>query len=152
MFSFFLTRRIDFDSGLFRLPDLDTLTLTSDFYVWYGAHGGYDRSAGDAYSSMAPDPTSDIFRGPCTPIIWFVFPIELMRLFPVRYFCHFKKTLLQFKKRWTIESNIVHTHNSESIECHFSHYWECAGNKRYWYNTKLNEMSLNCITTFKKGT
>jgi hypothetical protein len=35
-----------------------------------GAHGGCDRSA--------PDPTSDIFRGPCTPILWFVFPIRLM--------------------------------------------------------------------------
>jgi hypothetical protein len=29
------------------------------------------RSAGDAYSSMVrdPDPTSDIFRGLCTPIL-----------------------------------------------------------------------------------
>jgi hypothetical protein len=26
---------------------------------------------------MAPDPTSDIFRGPCTPILLFVFPIGL---------------------------------------------------------------------------
>jgi hypothetical protein len=34
------------------------------------AHGGCDRSTGDAYSSMSPDPTSDIFRGPCTPILW----------------------------------------------------------------------------------
>jgi hypothetical protein len=68
-FSVYLTRRTDFDSGLFRLPDLDTLILTTDFYVKYGAHGGCDRSAGDAYSSMAPDPTSDIFRGPCTPIL-----------------------------------------------------------------------------------
>jgi hypothetical protein len=33
------------------------------------AHGGCDRSTGDAYSSMAPDPTSDIFRGPCAPIL-----------------------------------------------------------------------------------
>jgi hypothetical protein len=53
------------------------------------AHGGCDRSTGDAYSSMAPDPTSDIFRGLCTPILWFVFPIRLMRLITDRYFCHF---------------------------------------------------------------
>jgi hypothetical protein len=53
------------------------------------AHGGCNRSTGDAYSSMAPDPTSDIFRGPCTPILWFVFPIKLMRLITDRYFCHF---------------------------------------------------------------
>jgi hypothetical protein len=32
-FSVYLTRRTDFDSGLFRLPDLDTLILTTDFYV-----------------------------------------------------------------------------------------------------------------------
>jgi hypothetical protein len=36
-----------------------------------------------------PDPPSDIFRGPCTPTLWFVFPIGLMRLITVRYFCHF---------------------------------------------------------------
>jgi hypothetical protein len=53
------------------------------------AHGGCDRSTGDAYSSMTPDPTSDIFRGPYTPILWFVFPIGLMRLITDRYFCHF---------------------------------------------------------------
>jgi hypothetical protein len=28
-----------------------------------------DWSAEDVFSSMAPDPTSDIFRGPCTPIV-----------------------------------------------------------------------------------
>jgi hypothetical protein len=33
------------------------------------AHGRCDQSTGDAYSSMARDPTSDIFRGPCTPIL-----------------------------------------------------------------------------------
>jgi hypothetical protein len=26
-------------------------------------------ATGDAYSSMAPDPTSDTFGGPCTPIL-----------------------------------------------------------------------------------
>jgi hypothetical protein len=53
------------------------------------AHGGCDRSTGDAYSSMAPDPTSDIFRDPYTPILWFVFPIGLLRLITDRYFCQF---------------------------------------------------------------
>jgi hypothetical protein len=50
-----LTRHTDFDNGMFRLPNLDTLILTTDFYVWYWTYGGCDRSAGDAYSSMAPD-------------------------------------------------------------------------------------------------
>jgi hypothetical protein len=59
-----------------------------------GAHGGCDRSTGDAYSSMAPDPTSDIFIGPCTPILWFVFPIRLMRLITDCYFCHFTSLVL----------------------------------------------------------
>jgi hypothetical protein len=43
----------------------------------------------DRGCSMAPDPTFDIFRGPCTPILWFVFPIGPMRLNTVRCFCHF---------------------------------------------------------------
>jgi hypothetical protein len=38
-FSVNFTKRTDFGSGFFRLPDLDTLILTTDFYVWYGAHG-----------------------------------------------------------------------------------------------------------------
>jgi hypothetical protein len=59
----------DFDSGLFRFPNLDKLILKTDFYVLYGAHGGCDQSAGDAYSSMAPDPTSGMIRGPCTSIL-----------------------------------------------------------------------------------
>jgi hypothetical protein len=46
------------------------------------------RSTGDAYSSLAPDPASDISRGPCTPILRFVFSIGLMILNTVRYFCH----------------------------------------------------------------
>jgi hypothetical protein len=45
----------DLDYGSYRLPDLVI---------------GRDRSTVDAYSSMAPDPTSDIFRSPCTPILW----------------------------------------------------------------------------------
>jgi hypothetical protein len=45
-FSVYLTRCTDFNNGLFCLPNLDTLILTTDFYVWYGVHGGCDRSAG----------------------------------------------------------------------------------------------------------
>ena len=56
-FSVYLTSRFDFDSGFFRFRNLDTLILTADFYVWYGAHGGCTQSAGSAYSSMTPDPT-----------------------------------------------------------------------------------------------
>jgi hypothetical protein len=88
---------------IFPLTWLSVLILTADnsvYLIWTHwfwlliftfdiAHGGCDRSAGDACSSMAPDPTSDIFRGPCTPILWFVFPIRLMRLITDRYFCHF---------------------------------------------------------------
>jgi hypothetical protein len=62
-------------------------------------NNGCDRPTRDAYSSMAPDPTSDIFRDPCTPIIWFVFPIGLMRLITVRYFCHFIYTCNKEFKR-----------------------------------------------------
>jgi hypothetical protein len=53
-----------------------------------GAHSGCDRSTEDAYSSMAPDATSDIFRSPCTPIIWVVFPIRLT-LYDIDYWSLF---------------------------------------------------------------
>jgi hypothetical protein len=43
----------------------------------------------DAYSSLAPYLTSDIFKGPCFPIFLFVFPTGLMRLITVRYLCNF---------------------------------------------------------------
>jgi hypothetical protein len=61
-------------------------TVHTVFLIWKGACGGCVWSTGDSYSSIAPGPTSDIFRGPCMPILWFVFPIGLMRLNIVRYF------------------------------------------------------------------
>ena len=67
-----------------------TLRLNTEWDL--RAHGGCDRSAGDAYSSMAPDPTS----GSCAPILWFVFPIWLMRLNTVRYFRHFIRKWILF--------------------------------------------------------
>jgi hypothetical protein len=62
-------------------------------FTWSGnrAHGGCDQSTGDAYSSMAPDPTSGItIPKVCVcPILWFVFPTGLMRSMTNRYLCHF---------------------------------------------------------------
>jgi hypothetical protein len=69
--------------------DTDLDTVITVYLIWKRAHGVCDRSTGGAYFSMAPDPTSDIFRGPWTPILRFVFPIGLTRLNTVRYFCHF---------------------------------------------------------------
>jgi hypothetical protein len=62
--------RINFDCGLFRLPDLDILNMG---FEWFGdkAHGGCDRSAEYAYSSMAPDPTFAFVGGPCCPTLDF---------------------------------------------------------------------------------
>ena len=69
-FSVYLASLIDFDCGLFRLPNFDTLNLTTD--ILNGAHGGCDRSAEDAYSSAAPDPTFAFVEGPCCPTLDFV--------------------------------------------------------------------------------
>jgi hypothetical protein len=59
------------------------------------ARGVFDRSTGDAYSFMAHDPTSDIFRGPCKPVLLFVSLIGLMTLSAVRYFCHFMEQIFE---------------------------------------------------------
>ena len=67
IFPFYLTGLTDFDCGLFRSPNLDIPIMTTDISIWNGAHGGCDWSAEDAYSSMAPDPTSGVTRGPCKP-------------------------------------------------------------------------------------
>jgi hypothetical protein len=69
-FSVYLAWLTDFDCGLFRLPNFDTLNLTTD--VWNVAHGGYDRSAEDAYSSAAPEPTLAFVGGLCCPTLDFV--------------------------------------------------------------------------------
>jgi hypothetical protein len=61
-------------------------------------HSGCDQSAGDADSSMAPDPTSGLFRCLCTPIFLFVFPIGLMRLITDRYFLSFHSKKSSFLK------------------------------------------------------
>jgi hypothetical protein len=69
-FSVYLAWLTDFDCWLFRLPNFDTLNLTTD--IWNGAHGGCDRSAEDAYSFVAPDSTFAFVEGPCCPTLDFV--------------------------------------------------------------------------------
>jgi hypothetical protein len=56
-YSVYLTGNTDFDRGLFRFPDLNTQILTIGILRLNEAHGGCDRSTGDAYS-LTPDPTS----------------------------------------------------------------------------------------------
>jgi hypothetical protein len=56
---------------LFRSTNLDTLNLTTDIWIWNGAHGGCDWSAGDTHSSAAPDPTFAFVGGPCFPTLDF---------------------------------------------------------------------------------
>jgi hypothetical protein len=70
-FSLHLAWLTDFDCGFFRLPNFDTLNLSTD--IWNGAHRGRDRSAEDAYSSVTPDPTFAFVGGPCCPTLDFVF-------------------------------------------------------------------------------
>jgi hypothetical protein len=57
---------------------LDTLILTTDIWIWSGAHGGCDRSAEDAYSSMAPDPTFAFVGGRWCPTLDFVIAFWIM--------------------------------------------------------------------------
>jgi hypothetical protein len=49
------------------------------------AHGGCDRSVGDAYSSYAPDPNSGMSRVCVYLIIKFVFSTGPLKLMTVRY-------------------------------------------------------------------
>jgi hypothetical protein len=52
-------------------------------------NGTRGRSTGDSYSSKAPDHTSGIFIDLLFPILWFVFPAELIRSMTICYVCHF---------------------------------------------------------------
>jgi hypothetical protein len=45
------------------------------------AHGGCDRSAEDAYSSTAPDPTFAFVGDPCCPTLDFVIAFWIMITF-----------------------------------------------------------------------
>jgi hypothetical protein len=56
-----------------------TIKIVPFTYSGNNTQSGSHMSTGDAYSSYAPDPTSDIFRGPCLPILWFVFPTGLVK-------------------------------------------------------------------------
>jgi hypothetical protein len=76
IFPFYLTGLTDFDCGLLRSLNMDTLILTTD--IWSGAHGGRDRSAEDAYSSMAPDLTFAFVGGPWCPTLDFVIAFWIM--------------------------------------------------------------------------
>jgi hypothetical protein len=68
-FPVYLAGLTDFDCGLFCSPNLDILNLNTDIWIWNGAHGGCDRSAGDTHSSAAPDPTFAFVEGPCCPTL-----------------------------------------------------------------------------------
>jgi hypothetical protein len=59
------------------------IALTKGNPVYFGltAHGGCDRSAEDAYSSMALDPTFAFVEGPCCPTLNFVFSFWIMITF-----------------------------------------------------------------------
>ena len=76
-------------------PDLDTqilsvvITVTRFWHTnfdyifliltyWDRAHCGCDRSAEDAYSSMAPDPTFAFVGGPCCPTLDIVIAFWIM--------------------------------------------------------------------------
>jgi hypothetical protein len=61
---------LDFDCGLFHLPNLNTLSLTID--IWNRAHCGCDWSAGYAHFSAAPDPTFAFVGGLRCPTFDFV--------------------------------------------------------------------------------
>ena len=53
------------------------------------AHGGCDRSAEDAYSSMAPDPAFAFVEGPCCPTLDFVCVIWTTITFDTLLLRHF---------------------------------------------------------------
>jgi hypothetical protein len=77
------------DCRLFRSQSLDTLILTTDIWILSGAHDGCDRSAEDAYSSMAPDPASAFVGGPCCPTFDFVIDLWIMLMFYTLLSSHF---------------------------------------------------------------
>jgi hypothetical protein len=52
--------------------------LTTNIWIWSGAHGGCDRSAEDAYSSMALDPTFAFVGGLWCPTLDFVIAFWIM--------------------------------------------------------------------------
>ena len=57
------------------------LKSTDGVYIWNGAHGGCDRSAGDAHSSAAPGPAFAFVGSPCCPTLEFVIAFWIMITF-----------------------------------------------------------------------
>jgi ABC-type cobalt transport system substrate-binding protein len=64
---------------------IEILVLMMDNPVYLfstkGVRGGGDRSAEDAYSSAAPDPTFEFFWGPCSHTLDFVIAFWIMIMF-----------------------------------------------------------------------
>jgi hypothetical protein len=79
----YLARLTNFDCGLFHLPTLDTPNLTTDIWIWNGAHGGCDRSAEDAHYFATPDPTFAFVGGSCCPTLDFVIAFWLAGSIPI---------------------------------------------------------------------
>jgi hypothetical protein len=98
--SVYLAWLTDFDCGLFRLPNFDTLNLTTD--NWNGAHGGCDRSAEDVYSFVAPDPTFAFVEDPCCPKLDFVISFDYDYVLHIANF-----TILYYKHKFTRDTEIT---------------------------------------------
>jgi hypothetical protein len=77
-FSVYPTMHTNFDSGLFRLPNLDPLILTTNFWRYRSTGGDYP-----SYRHRIPSLVYPEVR--VCPIFWFVFPIRRMRLMTVHY-------------------------------------------------------------------
>jgi hypothetical protein len=63
------------------VPKLALTTGNPVYLISTNVHGGCDRSADDAYSSMTPDPTFAFFGGPCCLTLDFLFAIWIMITF-----------------------------------------------------------------------
>jgi hypothetical protein len=115
-FSVYLAGLTDFVCRLFGSLNLDTLNLTTDIWIRNGAHGGCDRSAGDAHSSAAPDPTFAFVGGPYCPALDFVIASWIRIAFYTLLTLLFCITRNSW--RWTLYIMII----NYSCEIHF--FWE----------------------------
>jgi hypothetical protein len=96
---------------------------------------------------MAPDPTSDIFRGVCAPFLWCLFPIGLMRLNTVRCFCPFTYTQTNLTRDEILQNHLsfFNTFNIPKNQDQFDLPW------LYWI-PKLHKKPYKqrCVAGFSK--
>jgi hypothetical protein len=128
MFFFYLIGSTELECRLLPLLTLDTLIITTDFFIWDVAHGGCDWSTDDFYLSLVSDTLSNacIFRDPCLTCSQIYISYRTYEIDDCSLFMLFHKTMLLYTRNTDYiphfllliyKKHSIRIENENSVQC-----------------------------------